>query len=95
MSQNNQPYCRIWAIEMDPRNGSAHWCHAKGKGLKGDLYPKDSIDRILEEKSTNLETMRWHLVGCEPIHHNACKGCKYECYKDSPIIKELESSSFL
>jgi hypothetical protein len=62
---------------MDPRNGSAHWCHAEGKGLKGGLYLKESIDRILEEKSTNLETMRWYLVGCEPSHHNACEECKY------------------
>ncbi len=87
--------CKIWAIEMDPRNGSAHWCHAEGKGLKGDIYPKGNIDRILDEKSTNLETMRWYLVGCTPNHDGlACETCKYETYKNSEYMKEMEYNSF-
>jgi len=85
MSQNNQLYCKIWAIEQDPRNGTAHWCHAEQKGLKGGLYPKDSIDRVLDEKSTNLETMRWRLVRCQPTHDgSACDSCLYKPYINAP-----------
>ena len=85
MSQNNQLYCKIWAIEQDPRNGTAHWCHAEWKGLKEGLYPKDSIDRVLDEKSTNLETMRWILVRCQPTHDgSACDSCQYKPYINAP-----------
>jgi len=91
--EDNRLYCRIWAIELDPRDGSAHYCHAKSKGLKGGLYPKDIIDRVLEEKSTNLETMRWYLVGCKPSHDgSACETCKYKIYKNSKWIEELEAT---
>lgn len=82
MSKNNQLYCKIWAIEQDPRNGTAHWCHAECNGLKGGLYLRDNIDRVLDEKSTNLETMRWRLVRCEPSQYDlSCNSCKYKPFK--------------
>ncbi len=88
--EKNEVYCKIWAIEQDPRDGSAHWCHAESKGLKGGLYPKNIISRVLDEKSTNLETMRWVLVACEPSHDGSvCNTCRYKANKDSQFIKEM------
>ena len=85
MSENNQLYCRIWAIEQDPRNGSAHWCHAGSTGLKGNVYSKESIDKVLEEKPTQIETMEWRLVRCQPTHDSlACDSCQYKPYIDAP-----------
>lgn len=74
--------CRIWAWEEDPRNGCAHHCHAAFYGLKGGVYPKSDIERILEEKPVQIKKMRWTLKTCEPNHDGtACDDCQYRGYK--------------
>jgi len=76
MTQTSQvSECRIWCFEETPQG--THWCHARSKGLAGGLYPRDSIDRILEEKATGPKD-KWVLMACEPSHDgSACEGCNY------------------
>ena len=74
-------FCRIWAIEQDPLDDVAHWCHAGAKNLAGGLYPKDGISKKLQETPVVIPRMRWNLVSCEPEYHDACAGCKYLPHK--------------
>ena len=77
MAMANNPddlLCRIWAWEQDPKNGDAHWCHAASLGLKGGVYCKGDIERVLAEKPVEVQRMKWTLKACEPNHDgSACK----------------------
>ena len=92
MTQNNQDnvLCRIWAWEQDPRNGTAHHCHAASYGFKGGVYPKGDIERILAETPVQIQTMIWTLKTCEPNHDGAaCEGCQYKSYRGLSHMYDL------
>ncbi|MBR9702208.1 hypothetical protein GOV13_04785 [Candidatus Pacearchaeota archaeon] len=83
--------CRIWAQEEDPRNGSAHSCHASFNGLHGQSHLKDKIEEKLETTPVWIKTMKWRLVACEPNHDGkACGDCQYSYRKGLSYCHDLE-----
>ena len=79
----NRQVCKIWAIEINPENGSAYWCHADAAGLKGNSYYKGEIDEILRTRRSKIPGYQWILVRCSPVNNvDLCDNCKYRAFKN-------------
>lgn len=81
-----EEFCRIWALERNKFNGSAHYCHAEAKGLGGALYAKSVVPQKLKETSTlgDSRNWEWRLRACEPdggpSRSEQCEGCVFKPY---------------